>query len=316
MALPLFRPPNAFISIHLHPSHPRFAKGPAFRNPLFRYSRPGQELRASSIGNARLTSGPSQDCCKHYSRRGPVAGARSRSPPVQRVQQVQQCNSERRSQTKEGPAADRKTPRRKTPRMSSSQFPPPLSYSSGQGAISNPSVHSPPGILSPGSTNSIYATPDSAHQPFYLAKSEPDDGASTGSSVANGPASTEPLKKKQKRNKPTLSCYECVERKTKVCFIFLLLLLFFLLLFFSCSLFVFVPFPHFLICFFFCLCQRPITHPTRYATQSFSDFASPAALGCSRDWWSVLRQYDVVLMQSPIAHKAFARLKVHEHPNV
>jgi pheromone shutdown protein TraB len=25
-----------------------------------------------------------------------------------------------------------------------------------------------------------------------------------------------PLKKKQKRNKPTLSCLECVERKTKV----------------------------------------------------------------------------------------------------
>lgn len=25
-----------------------------------------------------------------------------------------------------------------------------------------------------------------------------------------------PSKKKQKRNKPTLSCYECVERKTKV----------------------------------------------------------------------------------------------------
>jgi hypothetical protein len=26
-----------------------------------------------------------------------------------------------------------------------------------------------------------------------------------------------PAKKKQKRNKPTLSCAECVERKTKVC---------------------------------------------------------------------------------------------------
>lgn len=26
----------------------------------------------------------------------------------------------------------------------------------------------------------------------------------------------EPTKKKQKRNKPTLSCHECVERKTKV----------------------------------------------------------------------------------------------------
>ncbi|KAI8635218.1 hypothetical protein F5Y19DRAFT_4654 [Xylariaceae sp. FL1651] len=99
--------------------------------------------------------------------------------------------------------------------MSSSQFPPPLSYSSGQGAIRTPSIHSPPGILSPDSTSSIYASPDSAHQPYYLTKSEPDDGASTGSSVATGPSLAEPLKKKQKRNKPTLSCHECVERKTK-----------------------------------------------------------------------------------------------------
>jgi len=29
-------------------------------------------------------------------------------------------------------------------------------------------------------------------------------------------AADAPLKKKQKRNKPTLSCEECVERKTKV----------------------------------------------------------------------------------------------------
>jgi hypothetical protein len=29
-------------------------------------------------------------------------------------------------------------------------------------------------------------------------------------------STTEPPKKKQKRNKPTLSCEECVERKTKV----------------------------------------------------------------------------------------------------
>lgn len=33
-----------------------------------------------------------------------------------------------------------------------------------------------------------------------------------------------PLRKKQKRNKPTLSCWECVERKTKVwrpCIVFI-----------------------------------------------------------------------------------------------
>ncbi|KAI1163273.1 fungal-specific transcription factor domain-containing protein [Nemania serpens] len=99
--------------------------------------------------------------------------------------------------------------------MSGSQFPPPLSYSRGPGAPGASSIYSPPGILSPDSTNSIYASPDSGHQPFYLGKSEPDDGASTGSSAAAGPSSTEPPKKKQKRNKPTLSCHECVERKTK-----------------------------------------------------------------------------------------------------
>ncbi|KAI0203801.1 fungal-specific transcription factor domain-containing protein [Astrocystis sublimbata] len=100
--------------------------------------------------------------------------------------------------------------------MSRSQFPPPppLSYSSGQGAIVTP-IHSPPAILSPDSTNSIYTSPDSGHHAYYMAKSEPDDGASTGSSAAAGTSSHEPMKKKQKRNKPTLSCHECVERKTK-----------------------------------------------------------------------------------------------------
>jgi len=38
-----------------------------------------------------------------------------------------------------------------------------------------------------------------------------------GSPIKNEDGSMlEPLKKKQKRNKPTLSCEECVERKTKV----------------------------------------------------------------------------------------------------
>lgn len=34
--------------------------------------------------------------------------------------------------------------------------------------------------------------------------------------TAHDAASGPPSKKKQKRNKPTLSCEECVERKTKV----------------------------------------------------------------------------------------------------
>jgi len=46
--------------------------------------------------------------------------------------------------------------------------------------------------------------------------------ATTDGSFAASPVKTEvgslpvPPKKKQKRNKPTLSCEECVERKTKV----------------------------------------------------------------------------------------------------
>ncbi|KAI2635441.1 fungal-specific transcription factor domain-containing protein [Xylaria nigripes] len=97
--------------------------------------------------------------------------------------------------------------------MSSSQYPPP-SYSSGQRAAGS-SIQSP-SVLSPDSASSIYTSPDSGPRPFYLVKSEPDEGASSGSSVAAGPSlSSEPSKKKQKRNKPTLSCHECVERKTK-----------------------------------------------------------------------------------------------------
>ncbi|KAI1333085.1 fungal-specific transcription factor domain-containing protein [Xylariaceae sp. FL0255] len=99
--------------------------------------------------------------------------------------------------------------------MSAPQYPPPLSYSSGQPFTTTP-LHSPTGVLSPISNSTLYASPDSTHhQPFYVTKSEPEDGGSTGSSVHAGSSLTEPLKKKQKRNKPTLSCHECVERKTK-----------------------------------------------------------------------------------------------------
>ncbi len=37
-----------------------------------------------------------------------------------------------------------------------------------------------------------------------------------GNTYPSSNVSSEPPKKKQKRNKPTLSCEECVERKTKV----------------------------------------------------------------------------------------------------
>lgn len=53
----------------------------------------------------------------------------------------------------------------------------------------------------------------------------PPDGQKGAGSVASNPNSntasspTESSRKKQKRNKPTLSCSECVERKTKVAYI-------------------------------------------------------------------------------------------------
>ncbi|KAI1143049.1 fungal-specific transcription factor domain-containing protein [Hypoxylon sp. FL0543] len=113
--------------------------------------------------------------------------------------------------------------------MSSSQLPIDLSYGSGgRSGNSVNSVHSatnstasalsPIAVLTPTSASTLYASPDSANgQPFFGAKSEPDDGDGTGSgdSVTAVPSYAGPVKKKQKRNKPTLSCYECVERKTK-----------------------------------------------------------------------------------------------------
>lgn len=50
------------------------------------------------------------------------------------------------------------------------------------------------------------------------AESHPRDGESSTASPA-GAGELYP-KKKQKRNKPTLSCFECVERKTKACLFF------------------------------------------------------------------------------------------------
>jgi hypothetical protein len=49
-------------------------------------------------------------------------------------------------------------------------------------------------------------------------ESHPGDGDSSTASPA-GAGELYP-KKKQKRNKPTLSCFECVERKTKACLFF------------------------------------------------------------------------------------------------
>jgi hypothetical protein len=45
----------------------------------------------------------------------------------------------------------------------------------------------------------------------------PDDDRDSSSASPSATATTDQPRKKQKRNKPTLSCFECVERKTKVC---------------------------------------------------------------------------------------------------
>ncbi|KAI0022519.1 fungal-specific transcription factor domain-containing protein [Xylariomycetidae sp. FL0641] len=103
--------------------------------------------------------------------------------------------------------------------MSSSAVPPPLYYrsvarpGSGSGTGSG-TAHDSAG---PSPTTSVLTPEDSpAVQGFFHAKSEPDDGASSSSSAAAvAHYSAEPARKKQKRNKPTLSCHECVERKTK-----------------------------------------------------------------------------------------------------
>lgn len=62
---------------------------------------------------------------------------------------------------------------------------------------------------------STAASATSKNPPNDYADGEEDDGSPT----IDG---EEPAKKKQKRNKPTLSCHECVERKTKVCLFFFL----------------------------------------------------------------------------------------------
>ncbi|KAK8052153.1 fungal-specific transcription factor domain-containing protein [Apiospora rasikravindrae] len=71
------------------------------------------------------------------------------------------------------------------------------------------SVTSPNGsvILTPTSANTIYSSPTSS---FHVKNEVDDRDGSLGVADAS-----EPSRKKQKRNKPTLSCHECVERKTK-----------------------------------------------------------------------------------------------------
>lgn len=86
-------------------------------------------------------------------------------------------------------------------------------------------------VLTPSSGGStIYASPDpNQHQLSHTRSSANGNGASNGysspvkteldddhgGSNASATSPGDPEKKKRKRNKPTLSCFECVERKTK-----------------------------------------------------------------------------------------------------
>ena len=86
-------------------------------------------------------------------------------------------------------------------------------------------------VLTPNSGGTVYASPAPSYRmPPARLKIEVDEDEHNEVHVLNGhhtsdtasPTTTEHQRKKQKRNKPTLSCFECVERKTKaslqICF--------------------------------------------------------------------------------------------------
>jgi hypothetical protein len=61
------------------------------------------------------------------------------------------------------------------------------------------------------------ASTASTSSPTVSAANFNDSTVTSPTHQEDGSVITGPPKKKQKRNKPTLSCEECVERKTKVC---------------------------------------------------------------------------------------------------
>lgn len=86
-----------------------------------------------------------------------------------------------------------------------------------------PHLDSPTSVASPSSMSAghghghthTYPRHPAPHSHNHDAESLDYRELSDERSPVNG---DEPSRKKQKRNKPTLSCHECVERKTKVCF--------------------------------------------------------------------------------------------------
>jgi hypothetical protein len=75
-------------------------------------------------------------------------------------------------------------------------------------------------MASPSSPNTVGLTPNAKldASPQQPSSSGAPHGVEMNGGAASSSDSAPPsFKKRQKRNKPTLSCGECVERKTKVC---------------------------------------------------------------------------------------------------
>lgn len=76
-------------------------------------------------------------------------------------------------------------------------------------------------VVTPLSASAALASPTAASESgFSNIPGTPDtenDRSRHGSAAISPNGDGERAKPKQKRNKPTLSCEECVERKTKVC---------------------------------------------------------------------------------------------------
>jgi hypothetical protein len=90
-----------------------------------------------------------------------------------------------------------------------SQMVVPSPYGSRQGPPPPPPppIRAVASMLTPNSANSSYFSP---------IKSESQDDARSSSSSTTTANASRQIRRRQKRNKPTLSCRECVERKTKV----------------------------------------------------------------------------------------------------
>lgn len=94
----------------------------------------------------------------------------------------------------------------------------PLSHSYPQPSLTQSQSHSQNQNQNHNVLPSPISIVSSAHQPLPPLQSPKDRDVRPREPDVRGASADadEPATKKQKRNKPTLSCHECVERKTKV----------------------------------------------------------------------------------------------------